>query len=504
MINLAAKNPEKAKLWHPIKNGDLTPENVSYGSEKEVWWMCGYQHEWTAPINRKSGCPICNEQYQTSFPELTLRFFIKRIFPDAISGYALNEGRYKSVDLYIPSLNLVIEHDGYFYHKDHPERDTDKSRWLLDRGYRLIRVRQGNKNPLPPIEVEGMLISQYSYSANEYKLQCAIVEVINLIDSSFILNDEQKQLIKELDRTPFREYRMHILDQVIPVVKDRNILDVKPKLAAEWDYSKNLSYKPIHFRASSNLKVWWICRSGHSWDAVISSRTKEVDVGCPYCAGFLPTRETSLAAVRPDIAKRWDYKRNEPETPWDILPSSNKKFYWLCEDCGESYLVAPNLFVSNKQKGCSYCAGKKVNEKNNLAVLYPHLVEEWHESNSKTAYEVTAGSNYLARWKCRKCKHVWNAVVYSRTGEGAKNCSKCNPGGWRAKKLDYSSSLAAKLPEIAKQWDFERNTGTPADYRTGSHDEVWWKCENGHSWKARIYSRKKAFCKYCPRPERKK
>ncbi|MDI3467797.1 MAG: hypothetical protein OJF50_006618 [Nitrospira sp.] len=36
-----AKTHEKlAKLWHPTLNGPLTPEDVTAGSKRVVWWMC--------------------------------------------------------------------------------------------------------------------------------------------------------------------------------------------------------------------------------------------------------------------------------------------------------------------------------------------------------------------------------------------------------------------------------------------------------------------------------
>ena len=38
--SLAEVNPELAKQWHTSKNGDLTPEDVSAGSKKKVWWKC--------------------------------------------------------------------------------------------------------------------------------------------------------------------------------------------------------------------------------------------------------------------------------------------------------------------------------------------------------------------------------------------------------------------------------------------------------------------------------
>ena len=59
-------NPLLAKEWHPIKNGDLTADDVSLGSDKKVWWKCSKfnEHEWQSVIkNRKrgDGCTICSK-----------------------------------------------------------------------------------------------------------------------------------------------------------------------------------------------------------------------------------------------------------------------------------------------------------------------------------------------------------------------------------------------------------------------------------------------------------
>lgn len=54
--------PEIAKEWHPTKNGDLYPEDVSSGSHQKVWWLGRCGHEWDAIIKdrvRGYGCPIC-------------------------------------------------------------------------------------------------------------------------------------------------------------------------------------------------------------------------------------------------------------------------------------------------------------------------------------------------------------------------------------------------------------------------------------------------------------
>ncbi|MGE7840771.1 zinc-ribbon domain-containing protein [Lysinibacillus sp. NPDC093712] len=69
MINhtnsLATKNPTLAKEWHPIKNGDLTPHDVTKAGRNLVWWTCSLSHEWQATIGSRSkgnGCPYCSGQ----------------------------------------------------------------------------------------------------------------------------------------------------------------------------------------------------------------------------------------------------------------------------------------------------------------------------------------------------------------------------------------------------------------------------------------------------------
>ena len=42
-------------------------------------------------------------------------------------------------------------------------------------------------------------------------------------------------------------------------------------------------------------------------------------------------------------------------------------------------------------------------------------------------------------------------------------------------------SLLDKFPEIANEWDYEKNNGkTPADFPYGSHEVVYWKCPICH------------------------
>ena len=61
--DLTTTYPHLALEWHPTKNGDVTPQNVSKGSEFHAWWrcsVCGY--EWQVRVKNRvhgSGCNQC-------------------------------------------------------------------------------------------------------------------------------------------------------------------------------------------------------------------------------------------------------------------------------------------------------------------------------------------------------------------------------------------------------------------------------------------------------------
>ncbi|KYZ76894.1 hypothetical protein AXX12_18500 [Anaerosporomusa subterranea] len=67
--SLLACNPNLAKEWHPTKNGELSPGDVTPGSELVAWWRCstcGY--EWqrrVASRNAGRGCAFCAKQVVT-------------------------------------------------------------------------------------------------------------------------------------------------------------------------------------------------------------------------------------------------------------------------------------------------------------------------------------------------------------------------------------------------------------------------------------------------------
>jgi very-short-patch-repair endonuclease len=66
---------------------------------------------------------------------------------------------------------------------------------------------------------------------------------------------------------------------------------------------------------------------------------------------------------------------------------------------------------------------------------------------------------------------------------------------------DTTGSLGEKYPELAKEFNAERNgiTAYQVNASSCSNDKYWWKCEQGHEWNIKVHSRvsQNNKCPYC-------
>lgn len=76
--DLASTNPVVAKQWHPSLNLNLTPEMLTAGSNKKVWWKCKNDHEYQSVISDRNvgkGCGTCaNKVLLTGYNDLQTMF----------------------------------------------------------------------------------------------------------------------------------------------------------------------------------------------------------------------------------------------------------------------------------------------------------------------------------------------------------------------------------------------------------------------------------------------
>lgn len=264
-----------------------------------------------------------------------------------------------------------------------------------------------------------------------------------------------------------------------------------PELLSQWDHEKNAGLDPSKLRVNSNRKAWWKCREGHSWEAVIASRKKH---GCPYCSGRYPVKGVNdIPTVCPEMAADWDYESNAGTLPEDYTRCSEKKVWWLCEN-GHSYFQAVKIHTRGGK--CPYCYGKQTLKGfNDLGTENPPFLQEWDfEKNMPvTPADLRIHSNKKVWWKCGR-GHSWQISVNHRsTGSGCPYCSG-------KAVLKGFNDLATVLPSVAGEWDYEKNEGLAPDMVSmGCNRRVWWKCREGHSWQATVYSRRIHGCPYCGR-----
>ncbi len=261
------------------------------------------------------------------------------------------------------------------------------------------------------------------------------------------------------------------------------------ELAAEWDYEKN-DVSPETITQGSNAAYWWKCKKGHEWKAKVNNRLH--GNGCPYCANkkVLPGYNDLLTCF-PDVAKEWNYKKNVELRPEKCLPKAHRKVWWICRSGHEWEALISNRTLHSR--GCPYCAGQRaIAGENDLATLDPVLASEWdYGRNGELRPEnVMPGSQKKVWWKCAE-GHSWRAAIYSRKNHGCPVCS-----GRQA--IPGTNDLKTTMPAIAKEWDYEKNGDLrPEDVTAQSNRDIWWKCRNGHSWKAKPADRYR--CNGCPK-----
>lgn len=546
--DLQTVNPKLASEWNYEKNTTLTPSQVTFSSGKKVWWKCSKGHEWQASVsnrNKGRGCPICTSERHTSFPEYAFLYYLKKCKLRVIHSY---KAKGYELDIYLPSEKIAIEYDGGYWHKNKEKKDLEKNRKCEKDGILLYRIREN----LPALNDRSI---DYTVRNKQTDLEKILKEIISKITGNDIEVDLKKDAISidnlrlytEKENSFFfynqkvsQEWNYEKNGKLKPEnflsnsgkkvwwrcqkghewqtsIQNRNkglgcpycsgryavkgetdLQTANPKLASEWDYEKNNGLTPMDVLPNTAKKIWWKCKNGHEWQATVNSRTR--DSGCPYCSGRYAIKgETDLRTVNPVLAKEWNYEKNNELTPMDVLPCSNKKVWWRCNQGHEWQAIIGNRI---KGHGCPYCAGQKaVTGKNDLQTANPLLVDEWdfEKNNGLTPMDVMPYSDKKVWWRCQK-GHEWQAVIKSRSkGHGCPYCS----GRYAIK---GETDLQTVNPKLASEWDYERNNGlTPTDVLPSSNKKVWWICRQGHKWQALINNRDKGRgCPECAKQKRMK
>jgi hypothetical protein len=442
--DLQTKFPEiaaEANRWDPT--------TVTGGSPKKKNWICNLGHTWDAKIksrtSQNTGCPICsNRQVLAGFNDLQAKF--PEIAAEA-NGWD-------------PTTVSAGSHQ--------------KMNWICNLGHTwdaIINSRTSQNRGCP-------ICSNQKVLAGFNDLQTKFPEIAaeaNGWDPASVSagSDKKMNWICNLGHTwDALIFNRTLHNTGCPICSNQKVLlgfnDLQtkhPEVAAEangWD--------PTTVSAGSHQKMNWICNLGHTWDAIIKSRTLQ-NTGCPICSSNqVLAGVNDLQAKFPEIAaeaKGWD--------PTTVFAGSGKKKNWVC-NLGHTWSAS----ISNRtihNSGCSVCSNRQVLAGfNDLQTKFPEIAAE---ANGWDPTTVTGGSPKKKNWICN-LGHTWDAVVSKRTylDRGCPICSN-------KQVLAGFNDLQTKFPEIAA----EANGWDPTTVSAGSDKRMNWMCNLGHTWDALIYSR---------------
>lgn len=394
--------------WHPTRNGRLTPNDVTHGSTKKIWMLCDNGHEWDAfafNLSRGQGCPYC-------------------------AGKRVGE------DNNLQATNPRLAHEwhpkknGRLSPREVTAGSGKKAWWLCRKGHEWEAVIASRNSDV------GCPFCTGKKASNENNLKA------KRPDLAHEWHQKKNGELKASDVTPgshgkvwWRCTKGHEWKATVharnggtgcpycagkKVGKDNSLQALNPGLAKEWNTIRNASLTPKEIIPGSSKKVWWQCRKGHAWQAVVVSRNK--GNGCPYCAARKTCDDNCLQTVRPEIAREWHPIKNKPLSPGDVTPGSGKKVWWRCK---EGHEWKTTVLDRSHGKNCPYCAGSKPTPENSLRAKNPGLSRQWHPTRNAplTPEDVLPHSRREVWWSCHK-GHEWRKpVVYRLRGSGCPVCA---------------------------------------------------------------------------------
>lgn len=271
--SLAGTHKELIKEWHPTKNGDLTPKDITHGSKTIVWWLCtkalcGCPHEWGISPNKRTGkngtgCPQCANRSD----EICFHKSILYTDPDIAAQW------------------------------DYENNETLDPRNLSRGSNRRV---------------------------NWYCTANKKAEEDETIDSEDTCRCEHRWEAS-IDQRTLRSSKCPFCNTTTKCEKGHSSIKTTHKeLSAEWNPRNTVDINSLSH--GSDVKCWWICSKGHEWESTVSNRACH-NKGCPRCVNktekklfdFLSKIEPTLV---PQFKRSWCKKTRW--LPFDFVLPEDK------------------------------------------------------------------------------------------------------------------------------------------------------------------------------------
>ena len=338
--SLYKMRPHLVSEWSD-KNLPLTPDDISYGSNKVVWWRGKCGHEWQTSVKARShgeNCPICSgsrviegiNDLATKYPEIAAEWSTKNL---PLKPTMVSAGSHKKViwvdklgHEWTASVKSRVQGSGcpYCSHNLVLAGFND----LASRFPEIASEWSERNLPLTPDKVTAFKNTRVWWKCH--------------------LGHEWYTLISTRSGGSQCPYCSGI-----KLLKGFNDLATKyPSLAKEWS-ERNLPLTPDMVNEKSTKNVWWKCRTcGYEWKSVVRARAK--GSLCPVCADrTVLAGYNDLATTDPELLDEWDYEKNTGTLPTAVSRNSMKIVWWKCTSSHSWRAKITDRTI--EQKGCYLC-----------------------------------------------------------------------------------------------------------------------------------------------------
>jgi len=476
--------------WNYQKNEGLDPTKVKHRSEKVVCWICRDGHEWEASVvrrtNRGSGCPFCSghravtgvNDLATANPSLASEWHPTKNGDLHPSTIAKSSGKKvwwlcsKGHEWEATVINRNNKGSGCPYCSGRVATTgvNDLSTTNPSLASEWHPTRNGTLMPSEVSEGSGQKV--WWQCANGHEWQAVISSRTNGRGCPTCGNVQKK--------ITFTQNRISQIG---------SLLDNNPEMAAEWHPTKNGELLPSQVLPNSNQKVWWKCKKGHEWKAVIQHRNK--GIGCPHCANELQTSfpEQVLFYYFSKITRTENRILLSPRTEIDVyLPELNIAIEYDGIRFHGSEKAHAKEARKNKQlseKGITLFRVKETEDNviDTENIIYCHYSANFAYLNDVVhkllaRINAIANSNYAIDVDVERDR----ALIYTQYIE-----------------MEKANSLLIVRPDIASEWHPTKNHDLqPSHVTPHSNKVVWWKCANGHEWESSVNNRtNRNGCPFC-------
>ena len=347
--NLEIQNPKLAAEWDDERNYPLRPSDVTAGANRKVWWICAKGHSWQALIssrNRGRNCPYCTGRaVLAGFNDLA-----------TLQPELAKQWDYEANQSLTPKQVTVYSHRRVW--------------WMCENGHRWRAsiANRSNGTGCPYCKNKLVVVGENDLKTLRPDLSMQWDEMKNAPLSSEQVTLGSNRKVWWICNRGHR-FEATVVSRVQgrgcpycagkrPIVGETDFASVHPELLPEWDYKRNGSLLPQNITAASHKRIWWRCSKGHSWKAPAYQR--HAGNNCPICARLkdrhtvLPGKN-DLATTHPSIAAQWDFDQNNGVTPQQVLPGSNRKFWWKC---AHGHRWQASVLSRTNGSRCPKCSGK--------------------------------------------------------------------------------------------------------------------------------------------------